>query len=338
MLATSKSSLPFSFVNGATAYSPYCIQLLYEHFRAGPFHQKLKKTLFSTPRPDSIVNMACDTKREIDHQDVTKSFRSASTMPSVMRRMCLVDRLGEVKNMRSMSKQKKDDDDDHLGWNVSSMDIRHIQPVVKMILQEGGLSTEERQLPFNVYSSRKCMLSSSILNKHTHDVARFLMMRYLSIEGLFGCTASDVPDIANLAGPQDLISKAKRSKGITIRRNGGRVVIPEMTERQTKEVTRQNILNKEIKRTKGLTSEMNACQALVKPDCSKYNVAKARGMQQALISHLGDILDSTTGKPDDLVQSLGLILTRQTSLPKDLSSTVTLATMEFAGAKFKGKI
>ena len=127
LLATSKSSLPFSFVNGATAYSPYCIQLLYEHFRAGPFHQKLKKTLFSTPHPDSIVNMACDTKREIDHQDVTKSFRSASTMPSVMRRMCLVDRLGEVKNMRSMSKQKKDDDDDHLGWNVSSMDIRHIQ-------------------------------------------------------------------------------------------------------------------------------------------------------------------------------------------------------------------
>ena len=133
-----------------------------------------------------------------------------------------------------------------------------------------------------------------------------------------GCTASDVPDIAHLAGPQDLISKAKRSKGITIRRNGGRVVIPEMTERQTKEVTRQKILNKEIKRTKVLTSEMNACQALVKPDCSKYNVAKARGMQQAwgIICHLGDILDSTTGKPDDLVQSLGLISTRQTSLPK----------------------
>ena len=56
------------------------------------------------------------------------------------------------------------------------MDIRHIQPVVKMILQEGGLSTEEQQLPFNVYSSRKCMLSSSILNKHSRDVARFLMM------------------------------------------------------------------------------------------------------------------------------------------------------------------
>ena len=123
-----------------------------------------------------------------------------------------------------------------------------------------------------------------------------------------------MPDIANLAGPQDLISKAKRSKGITIRRNGGRVFIPEMTDktRQTKEVTRQKILNKEIKRTQVLTSEMNACQALVKPDCSKYNVAKARGMQQAL----GDILDSTTGKPDDLVQSLGLILTRQISLSK----------------------
>ena len=43
------------------------------------------------------------------------SFRSASTMPSVMRRMCHVDRLGEVKDRRSMSKQKKDDDDHHLG-------------------------------------------------------------------------------------------------------------------------------------------------------------------------------------------------------------------------------
>ena len=43
------------------------------------------------------------------------SFRSASTMTSVMRRMCHVDRLGEVKDMRSMSKQKKDDDHHHLG-------------------------------------------------------------------------------------------------------------------------------------------------------------------------------------------------------------------------------
>ena len=44
-----------------------------------------------------------------------KIFRSASTMPSVMRRMCHVDRLGEVKDRRSMSKQKKDGDDHHVG-------------------------------------------------------------------------------------------------------------------------------------------------------------------------------------------------------------------------------
>ena len=43
------------------------------------------------------------------------SFRSASTMPSVTRRMCHVDRLGEVKDRRSMSKQKKDGDDHHVG-------------------------------------------------------------------------------------------------------------------------------------------------------------------------------------------------------------------------------
>ena len=42
LLASTKSSILFSFLNGATSYASYSIQLLWHHYRAGIFYTKMK--------------------------------------------------------------------------------------------------------------------------------------------------------------------------------------------------------------------------------------------------------------------------------------------------------
>ena len=96
LLSVIKSSLPFSFVNGATCYAPYCVQLLHTHYSAGLFHQNMKMSLFSTPVGQSKVNYASDTKREIDHISAVKAFRPAKNMSSVIKRMSDIDHLNEI--------------------------------------------------------------------------------------------------------------------------------------------------------------------------------------------------------------------------------------------------
>lgn len=49
LLAPVKKSLPFSFINNASAYAPYCVELLYHHYSSGYFPRGLKETLYSTP-------------------------------------------------------------------------------------------------------------------------------------------------------------------------------------------------------------------------------------------------------------------------------------------------
>lgn len=68
LLATVKSSLPFSFLNGASSYAGFCTQLLVHHFSAGHFHQRMKETLYTTPYKGSRRNFALDSQREMDHQ------------------------------------------------------------------------------------------------------------------------------------------------------------------------------------------------------------------------------------------------------------------------------
>ncbi|CAG2195990.1 unnamed protein product [Mytilus edulis] len=71
MLACVKTSLPFAFLNGATSYASFCVDLLYCHYTAGVFHKK-KESLFSTPYKHSSVNIALDTQKEMDHLNVKK--------------------------------------------------------------------------------------------------------------------------------------------------------------------------------------------------------------------------------------------------------------------------
>lgn len=75
MLASVKSSLAFSFLNGASSYGAFCIRLLFEHSLCAPFHKRMKETLFSQLHNNSSVNFGLDTCREIDHR-VAKKMHS----------------------------------------------------------------------------------------------------------------------------------------------------------------------------------------------------------------------------------------------------------------------
>jgi hypothetical protein len=68
LLAAVKTSLRFSFLNGASAYAGFCTRLLIEHASAGPFHRRMKETLFTTPHNGSKKNFALDAQREMDHK------------------------------------------------------------------------------------------------------------------------------------------------------------------------------------------------------------------------------------------------------------------------------
>ncbi len=268
LLAAVKSTLPFSFVNGATSYAPYCSKLLLEHHRCGPFYKSLKQWLFSTPMKDGYVNLATDMKRELDHRYVTKCFRSGSTMSSVMRRMSLIDSLTEVHDLHPTKNRQKQKDDDLLGWEITKTDLTHIRPVVLKIMQRGGLSINTEDLPYNVYTESRHQLSSSMLDDNCGDVSTYLITKFLVHEKLCGLKSSDIPEISSLNGPKELIAKAKNSKGVTIKRSGRTSVAVPLTDRQQKEAKRKKILSSENKQVDALSSEMNACQALVKPDCS----------------------------------------------------------------------
>ncbi|CAC5418113.1 unnamed protein product [Mytilus coruscus] len=71
-----------------------------------------------------------------------------------------------------------------------------------------------------------------------------------------------------------------------------------------------------------LSSEMNMCQSLVKPDCSKPKVMKSKGIQEALISMLADL----KSEKKDLI-TLGT-----NTIPNTISTSIQMATVEFAAA------
>ena len=50
LLSAMKSSLPFAFLNGASSYASFCVDVLHEHYSAGFFHNNMKmKLITKTP-------------------------------------------------------------------------------------------------------------------------------------------------------------------------------------------------------------------------------------------------------------------------------------------------
>ena len=329
VLAAVKESLRFSFVNNASSYAPYCVQLLCQHFGAGYFHQCLKKTLYTTPFKESNRNFACDTKRELDHLDAIKGFRSGSNISALTSRMSLMDSLNEARDHRSGNKQKEQDTDS-LGWGFTEVDQEHIFPTVALILRQGGLSLEECNTVYNVYSTPHILLPASILDINSNSIGEYLLYRYLVREKMFGTSSADFPSFEKLSGSAELLGRAKRSKGVTIKRTIKSRIHVAKTESQLKEEDRQKIVTKESKLIDLFSSSHNACQAIVKPDGSKPKVMKSSTMSKALRA----VVNMCTTEANRETANK-LILQNQTHIPPNISAECTVSILEFAGVKFK---
>ena len=131
--------------------------------------------------------------------------------------------------------------------------------------------------------------------------------------------------MTSLQGPKELVQKAKLMKGVTLRRAVSKTAVALKSERMLREEKRQKALDKKMQEADCLTSEMNTCQALVKPDCSKPRVDKSRTVPIAL----QDLVCQCSSTSDTL------ILLNQSSLQSTQCDNVQLVTIEFAGTKFK---
>ncbi len=154
---------------------------------------------------------------------------------------------------------------------------------------------------------------------------------------IFGETI--VPDITTVTGLREIM-KAKNSKGNTLKRSGKKTLYATQTERDLLEEKRRCLVMKQGKCTGALSSDMNACQALVGPDCTKHKVAKSTGIPLALsrvpCSALGMEEETTTQKAREAIMSAeNLIHFGQREIPENISNAVKLVTVQFAGVKFR---
>ncbi|MCW4344649.1 MAG: hypothetical protein N0E48_15030, partial [Candidatus Thiodiazotropha endolucinida] len=333
LLGSVKSSLPFSFMNGAVSYAPYCTQLLIAHYESGPFYQKMKASLFSTPHKTSKCNIGLDCQREMDHQDVIKAFRSGSSESAVLPRMALIDTFNEIQDTPLRNK-KVDESDDNLGLELTDTDKKYILRVAALILRQGGLRTHLSTTPFNVYGKHCEQLSESVLDKNTNEIGIFLIQKYLASSKLCGMTKDRLPAITTLAGPKEYIRRVKTAKGHTVKRTTKYLTTKAKSERDIQEEKRQKLVAKQTKTFDCLSSDMNTCQAVVKPDCSKPKVQKSTGIQKALADLVSTCAASAVSDVTALDSSL--IYTKATALPVGCRHA-KVATLEFAGVKFKAK-
>jgi hypothetical protein len=246
-----------------------------------------------------------------------------TTDVAVLRRMAILDSVSSVAELLHDASASPPPDS-NLKWNFNDSDFIHILPTAELILRKGGLSCHQDSIPYNVYAKDVIVLSPSILDEECQSVGEFLLKRFVAKQGMFGTSEKDIPSKDTITGPKELVARAKLSKGVTIRRAFKKANAAMKTIRQVKEEKRQKDLARKMKETDCLTSEMNTCQALVKPDCSKPKVDKSRTMPVALQNLL------TQCEP-----SQSLVILSRTQFARDLLDDVSIVTIEFAGTKFK---
>lgn len=244
--------------------------------------------------------------------------------------MSLVDSLEEVLEQRKSKSITFDEQEDALGWTLNSTDISHMLRATSIILRRGALLSDERLLPYNVYLKEKALLPLDILDSNSSEIGKFLVEKFCCKNALFGCEANDLPNVENVVADKGLIARAKRSKGVTIRRGTTSKNPSQRKEQQIMEVQRKQKVRKEVRKVEGLSSAMNTCQALVKPDCTKRKVQKSTSMQKALANLL--LKAVPTGEIPNLD---ALISVNLTSVPTQITTNVKYATVEFAGVKLK---
>ena len=173
-------------------------------------------------------------------------------------------------------------------------------------------------------------MSTPRFHQFYHDAGIFLIQKYAQKQGLFGDFPDPFKSLDTISCSKVLLTKLKTGQSVTVRRavikaTQGSAVIP---EREVQEKKRLKIVSKKKKEVECLSSEMNLCQALVKPDCSKPKVAKASTIQRAISSHVSKIAG---------LESDGLIKLNSKQVPPEIVSNVKSVTIEFAGVKFKSR-
>ena len=335
LLSSLKSSLLFSFLNGAVSYAPYTMQLLLEHYKASPFQQSMKIALYSTPRPGSTVNFAGDTKREMDHLDALKGFRSGSTLASVSKRMSLVDSFQEVHARYSQGYGLAAEKTDTLGWELSTTDWNHVLPTVAVILWRGGISMEACEVPRNMYARETASLDPVILDSVSAPVGLYLLQKCACKLNLLGMTTDDIPK--EMSGPKHLVKKVASTKATTIRRATIKTVSAPLNKshEELKEDKRKKMVLKELKQIQLMSSNMNMCQALVYPDCTKPKLQKSKTIPSAVLEYVNWARKATNN--EDLVHPIVLDTALSLLMPPPACHKARVAIIEFAGIKYKIK-
>ena len=344
LLGTVKEALPFSFVNGASSYGAFCIQLLTEHYKSGIFYQNLKKHLFTGPHKCSLRNFALDAQREMEHKDALKGFRPRATTDNVVPRMSVIDEFMEIQTKRQQLLDEEEQEDSEspqidIGCSVTKRDMLHILPTVSMILRNNVLETTKEEIPVNAYKPERPKISKAVLDKHSLSAAKFLIEKHLAAKELFEFSKTEIK-LQEEGIPIELKNKVKRTSGTTVRRSVCKVK-ETIDGRQSKEVKRKKKVKQKQKEFDCLSSEMNACQAILKPDCTKGSVNKSLGMRTALMSVLQKCVVNTeyVDKEDfsEVLKKQNLHYKCCSSMPDEIAKTASVAVFEFAGVKFKTK-
>ena len=365
LLGAVKQSLPFAFLNGATSYGAFCVRLLIAHYSTGPFYQGLKYCLFSTRHKESDTNIALDQQREMDHRDALKGLRPRATAESVLPRMTQVDRMTEIRKTRISIWGKMGFDDvndtdesetaDHgLSWKLTEKDVNHVIPTLQMMLRANETIMKEESTPKNVYGVCMRSLSDAILDEKTIEIGKYLIIKYVCRSGLLGHSENDIPVLHNHLGPTELMQKVTRGKGVVVKRATCKSLTVD-DQRSAKEKKRKQGVDKMVKVYDCLSSDMNTCQAVIKPDCTKGPVAKSLGIKSALFWCLQECLQYAVNPSTPIrnkkmkseeekrikketttyLAENGIVIYSAKTIPQKNKENVKIAIVEFAGAKYK---
>ena len=349
-----KSSLSFSFLNGASSYAPYSTSLLADHCSAPALVQGMKSRFFSVPYAGSQVNLGLDTVREEEHRKCKKYFRPRSTTSVIETRMKRMEEVNAMQDARSQCLfpvRESANQQPHPNWKITDRDVKYIIRGASLIVRRDGL-LDRCEVPFNLYTPNKVKLSSAILDRQSQQCGEYLVYKHCSQEGLFDITKEEVQHmLSTLEGPSELVKKVKGTTSTTVRRSLCKPVEKSAEAKKTEQRTRK--LEQEKKKIEGLFSKQNTCQAIVNTSCQKYKVTKSLTVPKAIIACVGlsvihrdtpiSNLESSiqalrpgeTRKLENMCHNEGLVCLNMKHLDPEVAQRISVISIENAGAHYK---
>lgn len=352
--ASMKMSLPFAFTNGASQYAAFSTRLLIDHSSAPPVVQGIKKEFFAIPYGLSGVNYGLDTIREEDHKKCKKFYRPGASASALSNKINRMNEASDVVEQRKKSisyPSKGEVLQDHDNWSISDNDVKFILKTAAMIFRRGALTQNDASVPFNVYAPKEPVpLSPAVLDREASNCGEYLLTKYCQQEGLFSMTSADIESLrSSITGPKPLVDKVLKGTSQTVNRNCCQPA-KQKPQEQSQQIGKQ--LVKDKKKMDSLYSRYNTCQAFVKPDGTKYAVAKSLHIPKALICIVGSCIKY----PDSVYQAEkaikqansvaiaemakhlsdeGLIKRKLRHIPSSIANAVTVVTTENAGVPYK---